>query len=83
MVDRAGDPDVPVREGAETEGGAPGQCAGRVPQTLADRLRGPGSTGDAALFLVAYFLYIDGVGTILMMAAPISVDIGIPQGWRC
>lgn len=36
---------------------------------------------DAALFLVAYFLYIDGVGTILMMAAPISVDIGIPQGW--
>ena len=36
---------------------------------------------DAALFLVAYFLYIDGVGTILMMAAPISVDLGIPQGW--
>lgn len=40
-----------------------------------------GQHRDAALFLVAYFLYIDGVGTILMMAAPISVDIGIPQGW--
>lgn len=36
---------------------------------------------DAALFLVAYFLYIDGVGTILLMAAPISVDIGIPAQW--
>ena len=36
---------------------------------------------DAALFLVAYFLYIDGVGTILLMATPISVDIGIPALW--
>lgn len=36
---------------------------------------------DAGLFLVSYFLYIDGVGTILMMAAPISVDIGIPREW--
>lgn len=36
---------------------------------------------DAALFLVAYFLYIDGVGTILLMATPISVDIGIPANW--
>lgn len=50
MVDRAGDPDVPVREGAETEGGAPGQCAGRIPQTLADRLRDPGSTATRPCF---------------------------------
>lgn len=33
------------------------------------------------IFLVAYFLYIDGVGTIFMMAAPLSQDIGIPPGW--
>ncbi len=32
---------------------------------------------NALLFLVAYFLYIDGVSTILLMATPISVDIGI------
>ena len=30
---------------------------------------------------MAYFLYIDGVGTILLMATPISVDIGIPADW--
>ncbi|MBR7119460.1 MAG: MFS transporter [Lentisphaeria bacterium] len=30
-------------------------------------------------FLVAYFLYIDGVGTIYLMATPIAVDIGISQ----
>lgn len=29
------------------------------------------------LFLIAYFLYIDGVGTIYTMAAPIAADIGI------
>ena len=28
-------------------------------------------------FLIAYFLYIDGVGTIYLMATPIAVDIGI------
>ena len=33
----------------------------------------------ALLFLVAYFLYIDGVSTILLMATPISVEIGISQ----
>ncbi len=36
---------------------------------------------NVLLFLIAYFLYIDGVGTIFMMATPISVDIGISQGW--
>lgn len=32
---------------------------------------------NVLLFLGAYFLYIDGVGTIYTMAAPIAVDIGI------
>lgn len=30
-------------------------------------------------FLISYFLYIDGVGTIYLMAAPIATDIGISQ----
>lgn len=30
-------------------------------------------------FLIAYFLYIDGVGTIYLMATPIAVDIGISE----
>ncbi len=30
-------------------------------------------------FLIAYFLYIDGVGTIYLMATPIATDIGISQ----
>ena len=32
---------------------------------------------NVLLFLVAYFLYIDGVGTIYTMAAPIATDIAI------
>lgn len=32
---------------------------------------------NVLLFLIAYFLYIDGVGTIYTMAAPIASDIGI------
>ena len=32
---------------------------------------------NVLLFLVTYFLYIDGVGTIYTMAAPIATDIGI------
>lgn len=32
---------------------------------------------NVLLFLVAYFLYIDGVGTIYTMASPIAADIGI------
>ena len=32
---------------------------------------------NVLLFLVAYFLYIDGVGTIYTMASPIASDIGI------
>ena len=30
-------------------------------------------------FLIAYFLYIDGVGTIYLMATPVAVDIGISE----
>ena len=30
-------------------------------------------------FLISYFLYIDGVGTIYLMATPIAVDIGIGE----
>ena len=34
---------------------------------------------NARLFLIAYFLYIDGVSTILLMATPISVEIGMSE----
>ena len=34
---------------------------------------------NSRIFLIAYFLYIDGVSTILLMAAPISVEIGMSQ----
>ncbi|MBE6367000.1 MAG: MFS transporter [Lentisphaerae bacterium] len=34
---------------------------------------------NVLIFLIAYFLYIDGVSTILMMAAPISIDIGMSE----
>ena len=30
-------------------------------------------------FLICYFLYIDGVGTIYLMATPIAMDIGISE----
>ena len=32
-----------------------------------------------ALFLVAYFFYIDGVDTIIKMATPIALDVGISE----
>jgi UMF1 family MFS transporter len=34
---------------------------------------------NARLFLVAYFLYIDGVSTILLMAAPLSANVGMSE----
>ena len=34
---------------------------------------------NTRLFLMAYFLYIDGVSTILLMATPISVEIGMSE----
>lgn len=37
------------------------------------------ANSNTRLFLIAYFLYIDGVSTILMMAAPISVEIGMSE----
>ncbi|MDD3886500.1 MAG: MFS transporter [Victivallaceae bacterium] len=46
---------------------------------LAATAREIGRYRNAVVFLVAYFLFIDGVGTILLMATPISVDIGIPE----
>ncbi|MBE6404027.1 MAG: MFS transporter [Lentisphaerae bacterium] len=34
---------------------------------------------NVRIFLIAYFLYIDGVSTILLMATPISVEIGMSE----
>ena len=48
-------------------------------RVLCHTVRELGHCRGAVLFLVAYFLYIDGVSTILLMATPISVDIGIKQ----
>ncbi len=48
---------------------------------LARTARELGCYRNAVIFLIAYFLYIDGVGTILMMATPLSRDIGIPELW--
>ena len=34
---------------------------------------------QVALFLIAYFFFIDGVNTIVKMAAPLANDIGVPD----
>ena len=34
---------------------------------------------NLALFLVAYFFYIDGVDTLIMMATPLALDVGIQE----
>ena len=33
------------------------------------------------MFLIAYFLYIDGIGTILLVATPIAKTLHIPSGY--
>lgn len=48
-----------------------------APPSFAGSCRELAKNRNVLLFLGAYFLYIDGVGTIYTMAAPIAVDIGI------
>ena len=59
-----------VREHRAIGGNAP-------PSSFIDNCRELVKNRNVLLFLGAYFLYIDGVGTIYTMAAPIAVDIGI------
>ena len=47
------------------------------PLNFADNFKELLKNKNVLLFLIAYFLYIDGVGTIYTMAAPIASDIGI------
>ncbi len=63
--------------------GVPPQAVGMLEgfRRLARTARDIGQYREAALFLLAYFLYIDGVGTIFMMATPLSEDIGISPLW--
>ncbi len=61
-------------------------CGGRLSpmdgfRRLASTAREIGRYRNAVIFLIAYFLYIDGVGTIAMAATPISVGIGISREW--
>lgn len=46
---------------------------------LAKTLCEVGKNHNVRVFLIAYFLYIDGVSTILLMATPISVEIGMSE----
>lgn len=59
-----------VRERKKSSGNAPSvNFVSNFKELLKNR--------NVLLFLVAYFLYIDGVGTIYTMASPIASDIGI------
>lgn len=59
-----------VRERRRARGAEP-------PASFIDNCRELAKNRNVLLFLGAYFLYIDGVGTIYTMAAPIAVDTGI------
>ena len=48
-------------------------------QALLDSVKEVWHNRNVREFLIAYFLYIDGVGTIYLMATPIAVDIGISE----
>ena len=72
-------PEPPSAQALVVEGerrGATALAAARVVTTLRD-LR---SYRDAALFLLAFLIYNDGVGTIIRMAAVYGAEVGIEQG---
>lgn len=46
---------------------------------IAETIRGVRQYRNLAIFLAAYFFYIDGVDTIIKMATPIAIDVGIDE----
>src|SRR5262249_8086521 len=67
---------VPEPE-AERSGVPARELPGAVLRSLGGTLRGLGSQPDLLRFLIAFWLYSDGIGTIIQMATIYGVEVGL------
>lgn len=77
MPPGSGEPARPAARAAMPVEVVPASVRAGIGQRLAETLALAGHSRAILLFLIAYFLYIDGVNTVILMAAGYASEVGI------